>query len=194
MTKKEYFENVDRLLRDTIANMNFNKAELDAVNQEMTSGKYSHKTIQEKLHPKRAEHERYLVEAKENAINKIKEWSEELCAEITESNRLKGEEMTEDAKLLNVGVRLSDIELEAMFDRNSGNPTMEKLICEYARQNEIRIARVPTFKGKIEYDTAKGMPITCHYILKNYNMPSMYQEFFGEGSQMRDFFMSDAQS
>ena len=106
---------------------------------------------------------------------------------------MKGEELTEDAKLLGVGVTLSAEDIAAMFDRNAGNPTMEHLICRYADQHGIALRRVPSFKGSAEYDIAGIIPTVCKYILRNYTSPAMYHETFGEGSEYRKMFTADAE-
>lgn len=193
MTKREYFEKVDQIVRDTIAKLNLAKSEIDAADKKIGSGKFSREGVQE-IKIEREKMEKSIATAKETALAEIKKLSDGFCKEITEKNKLKASDITDDAKLMNIGVKLSPADLEEMFDRNSGNATMERLIHEYARQNDVKISRVPRFNGEMDFKSASDMPTACNYILKNHSVPSMYHQFMGDGSNYRNQFMSDAES
>ena len=59
--------------------------------------------------------------------------------EIKSSYRLRVEDITDDAKLFNLGVTLPLEEVENIFDRNAGNTTMQKLTMMYAHQHGLRM-------------------------------------------------------
>lgn len=192
MTNKEYFAKVDKVLRDAIATMNFNKAAADETEQEiLKKNVYSTKHITEVLYPKRTGHISAMESAREAALAEINRLSAEKMEEITAANRITGEKLTDDAKLFGAGVALNALDIEAIFDRNRGNPTMEQLAYKYAEQHNIRINRTPRKIGQAAYDMAAGMPQVAKYILKNYNVPSFYEQFMGESGSVRQGMMNE---
>lgn len=66
------------------------------------------------------------------------------AAYIAEANKKlqpKGEDITSDAKLLNAGLRLTSEELETLFDKYNGNPTMQRLVAQAAERDGVNIGR-----------------------------------------------------
>lgn len=186
MNKKEYFDKVDKIVRDAIAEMNITAAEIQEVEEKIKDhATYNREYIEKTLYPQRdtlrAVMARYASEAKEQ-ITKL---SAKYAGELRSANDIRGEDITEDVRLFGIGVTLSQRDLEKMFDRNAGNATMERLICEYAAQHNVKISRVYTPHNQETITAVENMPSHTGYVLKYYNMPSFYNEFMGEGSSVR---------
>lgn len=61
---------------------------------------------------------------------------------VKQSYTLDGEQLHPDAALLNSGLALSFDDLERLMDKHKGNHTMERLLHEYAKKNDIHVGRV----------------------------------------------------
>ena len=68
----------------------------------------------------------------------------------------KGAELTEDAALLNSGITLTRADLETLWDKHSGNITMQRLLSEYAESHKIIIGRT-YFSEESKMDAADTM-------------------------------------
>lgn len=73
---------------------------------------------------------------------KINELSIQAKKDLEESENLNPKEITEDSKLLTLGIALTQKDIESMLDRNQGNRTMTQLIFRYAREHDIKVNRV----------------------------------------------------
>lgn len=62
--------------------------------------------------------------------------------EVTQRYTPDGTSLTDDAKLLSSGMKLSAGDLERLFDKHAGNMTMQRLISEYAQNHNVVISRV----------------------------------------------------
>ena len=120
----------------------------------------------------------------EVALHKL---AEEHRQAVLNSNRIKGEELTDDARLFTCGVQLKPEEIEAIMDRSAGNHTMLQLAQRYAQEHDIKINRV--------YDSGKAAEISStndlesagklyldHWIDQS-NAGDMLSKFFGGEAQ-----------
>lgn len=78
-----------------------------------------------------------MKNAVQDECKRIIDWNR---AEMLKGNRLKAADITEDAKLFNLGVTLPVEEVEAIFDRNAGNLTMQRLAQLYASQHDMKMS------------------------------------------------------
>ena len=78
-------------------------------------------------------------------------------------------------------------DLTVLFDRNAGNSTMQKLITDYAKQNNRDIQRHyrPTNADVIE--SVKNIPEVIRVVIKWHNKPDIFNQFVGEGSKLDSF-------
>ncbi len=107
--------------------------------------------------------------SKEYATECFKEFESKKFALISESNRkanelvgsykkqvheefaTKGEDLTEDAKLLSSGINFTAAELDELAEKHAGNRTMERLIYDFADRNGIIMYnKRPTESDKLE--------------------------------------------
>lgn len=186
--KRLYFEEVDKLCRDAIAQMNFYDAEYAELDSEIKSGKYSYSAKQE-LREKQAHNREMRKLAHDSALEKVGNLSQKMRDTILAEDRIRGEDITPDAALLSVGVALSASDLEAMFDRNAGNSTMEQLVCKYADEHNVKIARIHEIRDKAQYEAAGNMRQMASLLLHWPDQPNYYEEFMGENSDRRAAFV-----
>ena len=92
--------------------------------------------------------------------------------------------MTDDARLLSVGVKLRDTDLEKMFDKHAGNYTMQRLIADYADQNGIRIRRAVEYPNGYLIQTVKNVPYVANKSVGWHTRPEFYEQFMGENSEL----------
>lgn len=122
--------------RRYVAEINKKNAALAAF-EKQKAGYYSPQTFQKK----RGE----LVQEKQDTIEAARAAVQALVDRykdgLKDSDVLNGSDVTDDAKLLTGAFKLTAADLEAMFDRSSGNRTMLRLIMDYAREHGIFIAR-----------------------------------------------------
>lgn len=81
---------------------------------------------------------------------------------ISNIDDLNGDELTADAKLLESAIPLTKSDLEAMFDRNQGNRTMQQLVMRKAAKDAIVFERHFYTRTEIE-DAARSFERTALY-------------------------------
>lgn len=189
MTKKEYFIEIDKIVRDAIAALNYDKAEMDELEVKRADRRtYTYEHIQKVLAPKISTLRSDMMNVKANALNKIAKLSEEYAAELKSANNLDASLITDDVKLLNVGVTLTQKDLEDMFDRNSGNPTMEQIIERYAREKNVPLNRTRKLANEDVISAVESIPYVTERIIKWHDQPKFYAEFMAEGAELRTTF------
>ena len=117
--------------------------------------------------------------------NECKKVLDEYRAQLRKSNRLKSEEITDDARLFSLGVALPVEEVEEIFDRSEGNNTMQRLAMLYAEQHNLQLNRVQAnnigaeFGRVTDFENTVNMYID-HWIAQD-NAADMLEKFFPEG-------------
>ena len=183
MTKKEFYDEINGIITKAMEELNMIDIDLEEVNH-MISNKnvYNAEHIKKVLIPRKQEIESRIRAIKDAANAKIERIAKKYGDEIKAEKVLNGGDITDDAKLLNLGIKLSDIELENMFDRHDGNFTMQTLIKRYADQNGIKINR-NVIMSYDEIDIARDLPKLTTRVIEYYNKKDLfYDRFIGEGS------------
>ncbi len=86
---------------------------------------------------------RFKISQRKNDIQlMVKKMTDGAKQQISALNDIRGEDLTDDAKLFSCGVKLSENDLEKIIDRNNGNATMIQLALRYADQNGMKLKRV----------------------------------------------------
>ena len=76
-----------------------------------------------------------IVDAGKKAVKDLlAQYRDDVIARYTPN----GDELTTDAAVLTSGMKLDKTDLERIFDKHPGNVTMQRLVSEYARQNEVK--------------------------------------------------------
>ena len=108
--------------------------ELDEkINSDMYADKLKRdKLIPQKIAAKNAYELRYktMLSDAYSLIDEYESW-------LRDADTLHPEDMTEDVKLLQSGIKLKQRDITSMLERNKGNRTMEQIILRYAEDNKI---------------------------------------------------------
>lgn len=102
---------------------------------------------------------------------------------IRDKYSLKGEDLTDDVKLLNCGIKLSEKDIDSMLKRNAGNSTMIQVILQYAHENGIKKDVVFTELTELQ-KFVNNINNTIHYYAKwidKDNAMKMLDKFFPGG-------------
>ncbi len=146
---------------------------------------------------KQAQEKRYEAERLVFGVNgRVNDIVSRMRNRAEELDTLKGEEITEDAKLLTSGLNLTEKDLLAIANRSNNN-TMRKLVQKYALDNDIRFTngqQLPPTKGRRYADVAKEVESTMYYLNRHYGqrtLQKMYDTCIGEGSILDGMFADD---
>lgn len=183
MTKAEYFNEVRKIVKKAIADKLEAQEALDDVNEKLNHSKrYSADYIRDKLRPMQRNLERQLRDAHGWARDEVEKLTANYMAEIQAQNHLDGAALTDDAKLFSVGVKLRDSDLEKLFDKYNGNFTMQRLVCDYAQQNDVKINRVLLNPNGDLIEVVKQIPYVAEKCAYWHKKPDFYEQFMGENS------------
>lgn len=185
MNKREYFSAVNEIVKKAIAARIEAQTALDGVEEKISNRrKYSVDHINKVLEPQRRDLRRQINDAAERAKIEVEKLTTSYVAELEAENLLDGSAMTDDARLLSVGVKLRDTDLEKMFDKHAGNYTMQRLIADYADQNGIRIRRAVEYPNGYLIQTVKNVPYVANKSVGWHTRPEFYEQFMGENSEL----------
>ncbi len=183
MTNKSYFTAIKNKVDETIKELQALDAKKIANDKLITSGVYKDDYVEEL----RAEN-REIKHAKDNGITRAESEIQKMCdsyvQELRMSEGLDGSELTDDVKLLNCGVKMSDKDLMGILARNKGNKTMEQIVSRYANENNIKIDFVYTSESMQSIRIVEQAPYVAKVVMKNYSDSSVYDRLLGENSDM----------
>ena len=93
----------------------------------------------------------------DRATEAVNAMLKDFVAQQAKLDVLNPDELTDDAKLFNMGVKLSEKQVTALLDKNSSNRTMVQLILQYAKENDIKLPNTYiTAEGQAQ-DTARNI-------------------------------------
>lgn len=185
MNKREYFSAVNEIVKKAIAARIEAQTALDGVEEQISNRrKYSAEYVSKTLMPMRSKLNVQLGDAAKLASEQIERLTASYIAELEAENHLDGGALTDDAKLLSVGVKLRETDLEKMFDKHAGNYTMQRLIVDYANQNELKINRTLYFPNTELIMTVKQIPYVANKSVTQHKRPEFYEQFMGENSEL----------
>ena len=124
-------------LKEGTESMHKGMDEYKALDEKINSGLYAPKLINEEFLPKKTEiksqYESTITKTLADAYAMIDNYEQE----IAELDALNPDEITDDIKLLQSGIKLNERDIKSMLNRNQGNRTMEQLILRYADEKKI---------------------------------------------------------
>lgn len=156
---------------------------------ELDDPKIAHDYKQKTIIPKMGELRHKISEKKFYAEEEVKKMVDAAKQEIHSLNDLKGEDLTEDAKLFSCGVKLTESDLEKIIDRNSKNATMTQLALRYANENGLKVNRVLDTHSQA-LSACDDLSGTAHLYIDHWidnpeQSIKMLDKFFDEGSLLK---------
>ena len=103
--------------------------ELEAYNRE--KGNFSDEFFKAKIAPLKSKRSDIVDAGKRAVKDLLEQYRDDVIARYTPN----GDELTTDAAVLTSGMKLDKTDLERIFDKHV---TMQRLVSEYARQNEVK--------------------------------------------------------
>ena len=176
MTKSDFYWDIKAAVDEALADIKELESDKKKLESEMKSSKFQQSYIKKEMLPMIEGKNRAIEERKATANKQIKALADSYLSELNEANELRGEDLTDDAKLLTAGVKLTGSELEKIFDRYGDNPTMQQLVHRYADEHDIKLNRVLTFKNAPLIETVSCTPKICEAVIKWADDASVYSE------------------
>ena len=179
MTKKEFYEKMTDKVKAAMKEVNEAQAEIEKLEKEVNSGMYSDKTVSEKR--SRISSLKWKMRTLPEDIRvSVQRMSTDFISELDANDTIKYKELTDDAKLLTMGLPLNEKDLKQILERNENNRTMIKLVLRYADAHDIHLP--------VQYNPAAseiGSPNELAYaaeVCVKHGSQTVYDQVMGEGS------------
>lgn len=147
---------VKESLTKSTAEVQATAAELAELEEKKKSGRYSSTALKDEIFPAISAARSRLEDQKRGAEAAAKMITAEFRQKVEKAEQLNPAEITDDVKLLSLGIPLTESDLNAMLERNKNNRTMCKLIQRYAEQHDMNTA-FQYVGGQIEQQTADNL-------------------------------------
>ena len=116
------------------------RVEIEKLKGEISSGNYSARVNDEKL-TKIADKQRQIRQIAEETLREITMRVKEHCETLRGLDDLNADDLTDDMRLLNAGVKLTERDLIAMLMRNANNRSMKQIILRWVAENGVDLHR-----------------------------------------------------
>jgi hypothetical protein len=121
-------------------------AEIDKLQADIDSGKYSNE-VNAKNIAKIADIRRAIRAKAAETLSDVKKAVAAHCDRLYALDDLRGDALTDDARLLSAGLKLTERDLIAILKRNADNPTMKQLVLRWANENNVDLRRYAQERG-----------------------------------------------
>ena len=155
---------------------------IEALDADVRSGKYADR-VNDDMRLRMREIERDISDKADEVIREAHARVDARRADIQRENELRGEDLTDDVRLLGCGIKLTEADIAGMLRRNAGNRTMEQVISRYAAENGIPTDGFVYVNSMAEHiDTLANLDNTIAYFrrwIDKRNNLEMLDKFFG---------------
>lgn len=127
--------------------------------KEENKHRYTAAGMQEKMIEYEAERREIINEGRKAIYSVAEQYKGTLGALFTPN----GEDITDDAKVLSSGLKLSKVDLERLWDKNESH-TMRRMIWDYATKNGVSIDRA-YYTEAMKIEAADELAQFCHLAL-----------------------------
>lgn len=177
--RREFFETVKGLVSKGLENKRLLSVRAGEIKAKIESGRYSPQVVAELRDELRAierEIESVDINARHEADLLIEQFKRALAAEVA----LCGADIDDaDAKLLQFD--LTEKEYLSLLDKHQSNPTMTQLVLKNAKSRGLDLG-VHFTGNDSEIQSADGVRDAVRVALDHYQIPSVYDRLFGDGS------------
>lgn len=180
MKKSEFYKKLTGAMSDAIAELTERNKELAELKQKAQDvRKYTPDHISA-LRQRIATLERENIRYEEEVNDSIKKLCSGFADELRQADALNPADITDDAKLLNCGLKLKRSDLENLFDKYNGNRTMQRLILDAAETNGIQqFGRVilPSESAELA-KSVDSMAEGAKVAIRHYDRPDVQNRIF----------------
>ena len=120
--------------------------EVNKLQADIDSGRYVNKVNAENV-AKIGEIRRSIRAKADETLSNVKKAVAAHCEKLYELDDLRGDALTDDARLLSSGMKLTERDLIAILKRNADNPTMKQLVLRWANENGVDLRRYAGERG-----------------------------------------------
>ena len=186
MTKKEFYKGITKRVRDDMARVTDARKEIEKLEGEINSRMYTAEAISIKR-SRISELRREINYIQDQVKIDVKKKTEAFRKEIDDNDVIKYSELTDDAKLLTMGLPLNEKDLKQILERNSDNRTMVKLVLRYADERKIHLPvnYVPAVAEVSDADTLAYAAEVC----VRHSDPTIYNNIMGDDSDLAERFL-----
>lgn len=182
--KRDFYWDIRKLVTSTIEDLNEFEKQAQAIDGKIHSKRYTPEIVQRELVPQLQDVKRKMEMRREVGRSAVRSRANEFIAELRAADQLNPDNLTDDIKLLQSGVALSADDLAVLFDRNAGNSTMQKLICDFAKQHDRDIERHYRPANADLIQGVGNIPQVLDVVMKWHNKPDIFNQFVGDGSNL----------
>lgn len=182
MSKKSVYTEARRIAQYAHSDIMLLTLKIQELEDKLGAEKYNLEHKNKVIKPEIAKLKREREAIRENATKKVKELAREYMDKQAALDELRGDQITDDARLLTCGIKLNAGELEKLFDRNAGNGTMQQIIWRYAQEQGLKDFRrtYHTHSSEcvnLDHDLSHQVDVA----LKHYDQKNAYEQIVGDG-------------
>lgn len=131
--------NIRKELRVACIELRKYQKQIDLFEERGRTNYYGHEIWQREIAPELRELKLKAQACKQNAIASAKAHLDAYRKQERDRDALNPGKITDDIKLLQSGITLTERDLDDMLNRNADNRTMQQLICRYADEHKIQV-------------------------------------------------------
>lgn len=164
------------------------KANLAGFEEMIKSGDHSQSYIDEYLKPKRDGLKSKLKAIKESINAEFDKLMQEDIEELKEADEIKASELTDDAKLLEGNLILTERDVRGILKRSEGNRSMTQLALRYAEKNGMKFDDIVYHSAQDYIAGIKDFRQMLDYMLRYFDSDAhsyevMYNTVFPAGEE-----------
>lgn len=182
-TKREFYNEINEITKEGIKTLQELTSQMKDIDADIKSGKYSYDHVEKKLRPKMKELSKQIDDTRYEANRRAQRLCDEYQDELRAQDDLDPSLLTDDVRLLQAGVKLTQRDIKAMLNRNADNHTMTQVILRYCKENDIDTGGVHYMGNKYTIRNVDAMRSNVDVSLKWSERPTVYEKLMGEGSE-----------
>ncbi len=191
-TKKEFYNEIYGAIKEALEKLHDLSEQLEAAKAKSRSNKYSRQYLESNIFPQINKLERQIRDYREDTKRRAWATCDEYTAELRAADDLDPSKITDDIKLLQAGIPLTQRDLRAMIARNESNSTMLQLTLRYAEEHKIDTGSYYVGNRGTIADV-EATKYSVDSALKLENSPNLFERLLGEGSPIYEAFCGDGE-
>ena len=150
-TRSDFYDEVVQEVRGSADGINKTESRIAETKRKINSGVFAPEYIKQELQPEVKRLERKVFNDKDAAAARVRKMCDDYIEELRADEELDPAALTDDIKLLQAGVKLTERDLKTLLSRNENNGTMTQILLRYAGEHDIPtdvhyIGNAPTIK------------------------------------------------